>query len=148
MRRWIGLLALVLAADAVAGWLLSAPRTIGPEIAAAVSAPGDAAAGRVVFWAGGCDSCHASPGQPDPLRLGRSAVISSRGRAIARSASRPEIFSAAASPGRRVSPLPASSRGEEQSRDPAPSPANFFCRAFAKLGPPGPSFSKQLLGGF
>ena len=69
MRRWIGLFALILGAAALAAWRLSAPRTIDADTAAAVSAPGDAAAGKIVFYAGGCDSCHASPGQPDPLRL-------------------------------------------------------------------------------
>jgi mono/diheme cytochrome c family protein len=69
MRRWIGLFALVLGAAALAAWGLSAPRTVDADTAAAVSAPGDAAAGKIVFYAGGCDSCHASPGQPDPLRL-------------------------------------------------------------------------------
>jgi mono/diheme cytochrome c family protein len=54
-----------------AAWLLSAPRPLyvaddGP----AMEAGGDAAAGRIVFFAGGCNSCHATPGQPDPLRLG------------------------------------------------------------------------------
>jgi mono/diheme cytochrome c family protein len=31
---------------------------------------GDAQAGRLLFNAGGCESCHATPGQTDPLRLG------------------------------------------------------------------------------
>ena len=72
MRLLIALLilVLVLVAAAMAAWFLSAPRTIDSETAAAVSAPGDAAAGRIVFYAGGCESCHASPGQPDPSRLG------------------------------------------------------------------------------
>jgi mono/diheme cytochrome c family protein len=69
MHHWIGLIALILGAAALAAWSLSAPRTIDAETAAAMSAPGDAAAGKIVFYAGGCDSCHASPGQPDPLRL-------------------------------------------------------------------------------
>lgn len=35
-----------------------------------MAAGADAAAGRVVFLASGCNSCHATPGQSDPLRLG------------------------------------------------------------------------------
>jgi len=64
---------------------LAAFATAGVVFALAISTPkprysveqwrafessGDAAAGRRIFFAGGCDSCHASPGQPDRLRLG------------------------------------------------------------------------------
>jgi mono/diheme cytochrome c family protein len=56
---------------AVVGWRLSAPR---PRFSEAdwqrQEKPGDALAGRRIFFAGGCGSCHATPGQPDPLRLG------------------------------------------------------------------------------
>jgi len=75
MRRLTGLLVVVLVAAAFAAWLLSAPKTIDADTAAAVSAPGDADAGRIVFYAGGCESCHASPGQPDPLRLGGGLAL-------------------------------------------------------------------------
>ena len=68
-------LGVILAAFAVIGaalaWRLSAPKprySLGEW--QAVGQSGDAAAGRIVFFAGGCDSCHKSPGQPDPLRLG------------------------------------------------------------------------------
>ncbi len=59
-----------IAAFGAAAWFASAPRPIDPAIAEAVAAPGNAAAGRIVFFVGGCDSCHMSPGQSDPLRLG------------------------------------------------------------------------------
>jgi mono/diheme cytochrome c family protein len=75
VRLWIGLLALVPVAAAIAAWLVLAPKTIDSETAAAVSMPADAAAGRIVFYAGGCDSCHASPGQPDALRLGGGMAL-------------------------------------------------------------------------
>lgn len=39
--------------------------------------PGDAAKGRLVFAAGQCASCHASPGQPDRLKLGGGLVLAS-----------------------------------------------------------------------
>jgi mono/diheme cytochrome c family protein len=60
----------ILAAAAVAGWVLTSPRLIDAETARQVSAPGDPVAGRVVFYMAGCESCHQSPGQDDPLRLG------------------------------------------------------------------------------
>lgn len=63
-------LAPVLVAAAVAAWLATAPRRISPRIAAAVSEPGDPAAGKIVLAIAGCESCHMSPGQTDPLRLG------------------------------------------------------------------------------
>jgi mono/diheme cytochrome c family protein len=75
MRLWIGLIVLLLGAAAAAGWLLSAPVDIDAETAAAVSLPGEAIAGRLVFYSGGCESCHASPGQPDPLRLGGGLAL-------------------------------------------------------------------------
>ena len=55
---------------AAAAWVVTAPRRIDPETARAVSAPGDPAAGRIVFFLAGCASCHMSPGATDPLRLG------------------------------------------------------------------------------
>jgi mono/diheme cytochrome c family protein len=56
---------------AVVAWRLSAPRPRYTEAQwQAQVKPGDATAGRRIFFAGGCDSCHATPGQPDPLRLG------------------------------------------------------------------------------
>lgn len=64
-----------IAALGAAAWFASAPRPLGPAIAEAVAAPGDAAAGRIVFFAAGCDSCHMSPGQSDPLRLGGGLAL-------------------------------------------------------------------------
>jgi mono/diheme cytochrome c family protein len=65
----------IVAGFLAAGWLASAPHVLNPAIAEAVAAPGDAAAGRIVFFASGCDSCHMSPGQTDPLRLGGGREI-------------------------------------------------------------------------
>lgn len=39
--------------------------------------PGDAERGRLVFAAGDCASCHASPGQPDRLKLGGDLALAS-----------------------------------------------------------------------
>jgi hypothetical protein len=36
----------------------------------ATEKPGDPAQGRRIFFVGGCDSCHQTPNQPDPLQLG------------------------------------------------------------------------------
>src|ERR1051325_8139421 len=68
----------VVALGAVAGlWALSAPRPrFGPADAARFE-NGDAARGRLVFAAGDCASCHASPGQPDRLRLGGGMALTS-----------------------------------------------------------------------
>ena len=63
-------LSVVVAAVAAAAWTATAPRSLDAETARAVSEPGDAAAGKTVFFIAGCDSCHMSPGQADPLRLG------------------------------------------------------------------------------
>jgi mono/diheme cytochrome c family protein len=63
-------IAIIVVGLAAAGWVLAAPRSIDPETAGAVAEPGDPAAGRIVFFLAGCASCHMSPGQSDPLRLG------------------------------------------------------------------------------
>ena len=70
--KWIAVvLAVVIIAGAALAWALSAPRPrYSAEEWQALGLSGDAAAGRLVFYAGGCESCHKSPGQDDPLRLG------------------------------------------------------------------------------
>src|SRR6476469_6984554 len=68
-----GLLAAVVAAGVY--WWLSAPK-----VAAAGHAPDHAANlanGEVMFNAGGCASCHATPDQPDRGRLGGGVAIKS-----------------------------------------------------------------------
>ena len=72
MKKWTFPLAglAAIAALGVAAWFASAPRALDRAAKEAVAAPGNAEAGRIVFFAGGCDSCHMSPGQSDPLRLG------------------------------------------------------------------------------
>ncbi len=65
----------VVAALLAAGWYVSAPRRLKSAVAAAVAAPGDAEAGRIVFFASGCGSCHMSQGQSDLLRLGGGRAI-------------------------------------------------------------------------
>ena len=66
----LGLAAVLVAGAAAAAWFATAPRRISAEVAAAVSEPGDPEAGKNVFFLAGCESCHMSPDQKDPLRLG------------------------------------------------------------------------------
>ncbi|MBB4574873.1 cytochrome c [Rhizobium lentis] len=57
-------------------WFVTRPH---PLFAAGDSGltPGDAERGRLVFAASGCASCHASPGQPDRLKLGGDLALAS-----------------------------------------------------------------------
>ena len=73
-RLALAFIALVLIA-AVAAWVVSAPRDLNWETGEAVAAPGDAAAGKIVFYESGCESCHQTPGQDDPLKLGGGAPL-------------------------------------------------------------------------
>jgi mono/diheme cytochrome c family protein len=62
--------AAIVAVAALIAWFVTAPHVVSAEVARGVSAPGDPAAGRIVFYLGGCASCHMSPGQTDNTRLG------------------------------------------------------------------------------
>ncbi|MBX9757971.1 MAG: cytochrome c [Beijerinckiaceae bacterium] len=70
MRR----LALVIAALAVAGfgvfWFLTTPDLVAQPGDKALETPGDPALGQVVFFAGGCASCHTTPAQPNRMEMG------------------------------------------------------------------------------
>ena len=71
MKRAVLLLALMIVAGAALAWTLSAPKPRYTEAEwQALGLKGGTAAGRLVFSASGCESCHKSPGQDDPLRLG------------------------------------------------------------------------------
>jgi mono/diheme cytochrome c family protein len=71
MKRIVFILALLVAVGAAVAWALSAPKPRYTEAEwQALGIAGDAAQGRLVFFAGGCESCHKSPGQDDPSRLG------------------------------------------------------------------------------
>lgn len=75
-------LAIAFALAAIAGglafWFLTTPRTLPPQALAAFP-DGDAARGELVFWAGGCASCHAADDASgdDLLRLGGGHVLAS-----------------------------------------------------------------------
>ena len=78
MRRWLAGLFLLAIAGATAFWVLTAPveavpRWVYPELEKA----GDARRGEVVFNAGGCAACHATPGQDDRLKLGGGLALPS-----------------------------------------------------------------------
>lgn len=79
-RAWRALpwlLAALLVLGSGAAWLLSAPEpAFGPADAARFEG-GDPEKGRLVFLAGQCASCHASPGQGDRTRLGGGLVLAS-----------------------------------------------------------------------
>jgi mono/diheme cytochrome c family protein len=76
MKRIVLILALVVVAGAALVWVLSAPRPRYAEAEwRALGLAGDASAGRFVFFAGGCESCHKTPGQDDPLRLGGGLAL-------------------------------------------------------------------------
>ena len=68
----------VLLAGLAGVWMIAAPRPAFPHDGdVALNAPGDPEHGRAVFNAGDCASCHASPGQPDRLRLGGGLALAS-----------------------------------------------------------------------
>jgi mono/diheme cytochrome c family protein len=76
MGRIAVILAALVAACAALAWVLSAPKPRYTEAEwQALGLAGDAAAGRLVFFAGGCESCHRSPRQDDPLRLGGGLAL-------------------------------------------------------------------------
>jgi mono/diheme cytochrome c family protein len=68
MRRVLAILAVLALGAAGTAWLASAPARL--EAAAIPQDEGNAERGRAVFHAGGCGSCHATPGQADVYRLG------------------------------------------------------------------------------
>jgi mono/diheme cytochrome c family protein len=72
------LIALAIVVAAAAAWSLSEPRPAFPRARwADYEQGGDAARGRLVFAAGGCASCHATPGQADRLKLGGGLALKS-----------------------------------------------------------------------
>lgn len=70
MRKFALFLVVLAIAAFGAFWFVTAPQTLASSNDRAFEAPGDAQAGKIIFFAGGCASCHATPGQPDRLRLG------------------------------------------------------------------------------
>ena len=75
-RKWLVGLLTAFVCGSVAFWILTAPRRYFQD-EDLVGAPGNAERGRLVFAAGQCASCHASPGQPDRLKLGGGLALAS-----------------------------------------------------------------------
>jgi len=68
MRKLVVAVVVLIIAAGLAFWLLTAPSRLDPESVANL-APGDAARGERIFWAGGCVSCHGRPGAKGDARL-------------------------------------------------------------------------------
>jgi mono/diheme cytochrome c family protein len=59
-------------------WIMAEPRpAMSSDADPSIDQGGNAERGRLIFAAGDCASCHASPGQPDRLRLGGGLALSS-----------------------------------------------------------------------
>ncbi len=71
MKKAVIVLVVLAVVAAGAGWFLSAPTKLSEAQFAAI-AQGDASQGELVFWAGGCTSCHAAKDAAgdDKLKLG------------------------------------------------------------------------------
>jgi mono/diheme cytochrome c family protein len=59
LRRWLYGLGTIVVLAGASFWILTEPRPLAASVVPAT--PGDAARGEVLFWAGGCVSCHLSP---------------------------------------------------------------------------------------
>ncbi|MQX14336.1 c-type cytochrome [Sinorhizobium terangae] len=57
-------------------WFLTMP-VASFESTGSTLTEGSASRGEIIFAAGGCASCHATPGQPDPLKLGGGLALAS-----------------------------------------------------------------------
>jgi mono/diheme cytochrome c family protein len=80
MKRALSAIVLLLIAGALGFWILTAPATwaaLRGDGALAATRPGDAARGERLFYAGGCSSCHAVPGQEDKTKLGGGLALTS-----------------------------------------------------------------------
>jgi mono/diheme cytochrome c family protein len=74
-KAWVGVATIIVLGTAA--WILSAPRPIFPSATQGFDEIGDAVRGKLIFDAADCVSCHASPGQPDHLRLGGGMALAS-----------------------------------------------------------------------
>ncbi|MDB5595688.1 MAG: cycG [Hyphomicrobiales bacterium] len=78
MKRTLSaLVALAFAGFGVFWWLTSPVRAVPLDGGAALETGGDAERGAIVFNAGGCASCHATPGQTDRKLLGGGLELKS-----------------------------------------------------------------------
>lgn len=70
-RKLVAAVVVLGIAAAAAGWFLSAPDRLPESVIASLPA-GDADRGELIFWAGGCASCHAPAGAKGEEKLGLS----------------------------------------------------------------------------
>ncbi len=78
MKSWLKLALGAALIGAAAAWILSAPRpAFDVAQADALEKGGDAARGKMIFAAGGCASCHMTPGQEDRDNLGGGLKLAS-----------------------------------------------------------------------
>jgi mono/diheme cytochrome c family protein len=76
--RMMTLLLVVAAVGGAAIWVVAKPRpAVSSDTDPSIGQEGNAERGRLIFAAGDCASCHASPGQPDRLRLGGGLALAS-----------------------------------------------------------------------
>jgi mono/diheme cytochrome c family protein len=77
-RLWLVSGVLVIAAAGAAIWFVTAPeRFASVTVRGIPDGEGNAERGKLVFAAGDCASCHASPGQSDRLHLGGGLALAS-----------------------------------------------------------------------
>jgi mono/diheme cytochrome c family protein len=76
-RLFIAVVVLAGAGAGIFWWLTTPVRAVPVDANAAIEKTGDATRGQVVFNAGGCASCHATPKQEDRLRLGGGLELKS-----------------------------------------------------------------------
>ncbi len=75
LRKLIIAIAILAPIGAGACWILTIPKTLFPSVLGPHTA--DLENGRILFHAGGCASCHASPNQEDKNRLGGGLALKS-----------------------------------------------------------------------
>jgi mono/diheme cytochrome c family protein len=75
LRKLIILAVIAIAVGVVAFWVLTIPATV-PASALGPHTP-NAENGKTMFFAGGCNSCHATPNQEDRTRLGGGMALKS-----------------------------------------------------------------------
>src|SRR3984957_20973338 len=73
LRKLLLIVVLLAIAGAVIFWVITVPATV-PASALPPRTP-DLANGKVMFYAGGCASCHATPGQQDATHLGGGLAL-------------------------------------------------------------------------
>jgi mono/diheme cytochrome c family protein len=76
-RKILVIVMSVCAVVAAAVWAVTEPLAAFSKTDLILEQKGDAAKGHLVFTAGDCSSCHASPGQNDRLRLGGGMALAS-----------------------------------------------------------------------